>query len=239
MVSKAGGPLGTLDLGCCQGGTNWPGGSYDPQTHILYVYGKTELTSLGLIPPRAGKSDMNFIRGTETFDIAPAPGPAGGEGGGGAGLTVQGLPLFKPPYGEITAINLDKGEIVWQVPHGETPDNVRNNPALKGINIPRTGRAGNLGLVTTSTLVIGGEAGFVTNPQGQRGAYLRAYDKATGKDAGAVFMPAGESGFADDLYGERQTVHCDCGGWPGISRGAAGVQAAGLTGLTSFQQASR
>jgi quinoprotein glucose dehydrogenase len=107
---------------------------------------------------------------------------------------VQGLPLFKPPYGAITAINLDKGEIAWQVAHGETPDNVRNNPALKGLNIPRTGRAGNLGLVTTSTLVIGGEAGFITNPQGQRGAYLRAYDKATGKDAGAVFMPAGETG---------------------------------------------
>lgn len=191
VVSKAGGPLGTLDIGCCQGGTNWPGGSYDPQTHLLYVYGKTEMTSLGLIPPRAGKSDMNFIRGTDTFDI---PQPPAGEGGGGAGLTVQGLPLFKPPYGAITAINMDKGEIVWQVPHGETPDNVRNNPALKGINIPRTGRAGNLGLVTTSTLVIGGEAGFVTNPQGQRGAYLRAYDKATGKDAGAVFMPAGETG---------------------------------------------
>jgi quinoprotein glucose dehydrogenase len=107
---------------------------------------------------------------------------------------VQGLPLFKPPYGAITAINLDKGEIAWQVAHGETPDNIRNHPLLKGLNIPRTGRAGNIGIVTTSTLVISGEAGFITNAQGQRGAYLRAYDKATGKDAGAVFMPAGETG---------------------------------------------
>jgi quinoprotein glucose dehydrogenase len=71
---------------------------------------------------------------------------------------------------------------------------VRNHPALKGLNIPRTGRAGNIGVVTTSTLVISGEPGFVTNAQGQRGAYLRAYEKATGKDAGAVFMPAGETG---------------------------------------------
>jgi quinoprotein glucose dehydrogenase len=194
VVSKAGGPLGTLDIGCCQGGTNWPGGSYDPQTHMLYVYGKTEMTSLGLVPPRPGKSDMNFIRGTATYDIAQPPPPDGAAAPAGGPLTVQGLPLFKPPYGAITAINLDKGEIAWQVPHGETPDNVRNNPALKGLNIPRTGRAGNLGLVTTSTLVIGGEAGFITNAQGQRGAYLRAYDKGTGKDAGAVFMPAGETG---------------------------------------------
>ena len=193
VVSKAEGPLGTLDIGCCQGGTNWPGGSYDPQTHVLYVYGKSELASLGLVPPSAGRSDMNFVRGTAG---QPAQ-PGGGEGGGGAAagaLTVQGLPLFKPPYGAITAINLDKGEIVWQAPHGETPDNVRNNPALKGVNIPRTGRAGNVGIVTTSTLVIAGEPGFVTNPQGQRGAYLRAYDKATGKDAGAVFMSAGQTG---------------------------------------------
>jgi quinoprotein glucose dehydrogenase len=190
VVSKAGGPLGTLDLGCCQGGTNWAGGSYDPQTHVLYVYGKTELASLGLVPPATGRSDMNFVRGTAEGSQSP-----GGEGGPpGGGLTVQGLPLFKPPYGAITAINLDKGEIVWQIAHGETPDNVRNNPALKGISIPRTGRAGNVGIVTTSTLVIAAEPGFVTNPQGQRGAYLRAYDKATGKDAGAVFMPAGQTG---------------------------------------------
>jgi quinoprotein glucose dehydrogenase len=194
VVSKPAGPLGTLDIGCCQGGTNWPGGSYDPQTHLLYVYGKTEATSLGLVPPGSGKSDMNFIRGTAAYDLPPQP-AGGGEGAGpGASLTVQGLPIFRPPYGAITAINMDKGEIAWQVPHGETPDNVRNNPALKGVNIPRTGRAGNVGIVTTSTLVISGEPGFITNAQGQRGAYLRAYDKASGKDAGAVFMPAGQTG---------------------------------------------
>jgi quinoprotein glucose dehydrogenase len=193
VVSRAGGPLGTLDIGCCQGGTNWPGGSYDPQTHLLYVYGKSEVTSLGLVPPTGGRSDMNFIRGVAAFDVAPPPAADGAAAANGA-LTVQGLPLFKPPYGAITAIDLDKGEIVWQIAHGETPDNVRNNPALKGVDIPRTGRAGNIGMVTTSTLVIAGEAGFVTNSQGQRGAYLRAYDKATGKDAGAVFMPAGQTG---------------------------------------------
>jgi len=101
---------------------------------------------------------------------------------------------FYQGNGELATMLLPKGQIVWQVAHGETPDNVRNNPALKGVSIPRTGRAGNIGLITTSTLVIAGEAGFVTNSQGQRGAYLRAYDKATGKDSGAVFMPAGQTG---------------------------------------------
>jgi len=88
VVSKAGGPLGTLDIGCCQGGTNWPGGSYDPQTHLLYVYGKTEMTSLGLAPPKPGKSDMNFIRGTAAYDIVQPPaaeGVAPAEGAAPAG----------------------------------------------------------------------------------------------------------------------------------------------------------
>jgi quinoprotein glucose dehydrogenase len=65
---------------------------------------------------------------------------------------------------------------------------------LKGLNIPRTGRSGIIGVLTTKTLVIAGEAGTFTNPAGEKGALLRAYDKATGKDAGAVYMPAGQTG---------------------------------------------
>ncbi len=114
--------------------------------------------------------------------------------GGGGGLTVQGLPLMKPPYGQISAIDLNKGEIIWQVAHGETPDNIRNHPALKGLNIPRTGRPGNFGVLVTKTLVISGEFGTFTTPSGQKGAMLRAYDKATGKEVGSVFMPAPQSG---------------------------------------------
>jgi len=100
----------------------------------------------------------------------------------------------KPPYGVISAINLDKGDIQWEVPYGETPDNVRNHPALKGMNIGNTGQPGNAGLVVTKTLVILGDSQVTTTPAHPRGAMLRAYDKATGKEVGAVFMPAPQSG---------------------------------------------
>jgi quinoprotein glucose dehydrogenase len=120
-----------------------------------------------------------------------APG-GGGEGGGG--LTIQGLPIVKPPYARITALDLNKGELVWQIAHGETADNIKNHPALKGLTIPRTGRQGRIGVLTTKTLVIAGEGGFFTAPNGQRGAMLRAYDKATGKEVGAVYMPAPQTG---------------------------------------------
>jgi len=110
-------------------------------------------------------------------------------------LNVDGLPLLKPPYGTISAINLDKGEIVWQIAHGETPDVVRNHPALKGMNIPRTGQETyNIGTLVTKTLVIAGDGQITTTAEHPRGAMLRAYDKKTGKEVGAVYMPAPQSG---------------------------------------------
>lgn len=131
--------------------------------------------------------------------IPPGPPEEGGGGGGGRGggagaLNVRGLPLMKPPYGQISAIDLTKGEIIWQVAHGETPDTVKNHPALKGLTIPRTGRPGVVGSMVTKTLLVSGEAGFGPTPSGARGAMLRAYDKATGKEVGAVYMPAPQSG---------------------------------------------
>ena len=124
---------------------------------------------------------------------APPPGGAAPAGGGG-GLTVDGLPLVKPPYGVLSALNLDRGELVWQVAHGDTPDAVRNHPALKGLNIPKTGQQGSVGLMVTKTLVILGDPQVTTTPEHPRGAMLRAYDKTTGKQVGAVWMPAPQSG---------------------------------------------
>jgi quinoprotein glucose dehydrogenase len=120
---------------------------------------------------------------------------AGAGGGRGGGLSVQGMSIFKPPYGTISAINLDKGEIAWQVPHGETPDAVRNAEALKGMTIPRTGQPGFIvGTLVTKTLVIAGDAQVTTLPTRPRGAMLRAYDKATGTEVGSVLLPAPVSG---------------------------------------------
>ena len=193
-VSKADGPLGTLVFGCCQGGTGWPGGSYDPETHMLYTFTWANVTSLGLVPPAPGASDMSYVSGVAR-PAAAAGGPRDPAGEGfPRGLTVEGLPLFKPPYGSIVAINMDKGEIAWSIAHGETPDNVRNSPALKGLTIPRTGRGGLVGVLTTKSLVVAGERGTFTDASGKVGALLRAYDKATGKDAGAVYMPMGQTG---------------------------------------------
>jgi quinoprotein glucose dehydrogenase len=101
---------------------------------------------------------------------------------------------MKPPYGSISAIDLSKGEVIWQIAHGETPDLIRNHPDLKGLNIPRTGRPGIVGSMVTRTLLISGEAGFGPTPSGARGAMLRAYDKATGKEVGAVYLPAPQTG---------------------------------------------
>jgi quinoprotein glucose dehydrogenase len=209
VASKTEGPLATLTLGTADGGTNWPGGSYDPETHILYAYACNAcLEPIGLVPPPKELSDMNYVYGTAgkkprminaagTDSSADAPKPTGKAARADEwnALTIDGLPLIKPPYGTISAINLDKGEIVWQIPHGETPDLIRNNSALKGVNISRTGQeTWNVGTLVTKTLVVAGDGMVTTTAEHPRGAMLRAYDKATGKEVGAVYMPAPESG---------------------------------------------
>jgi quinoprotein glucose dehydrogenase len=102
---------------------------------------------------------------------------------------------MKPPYGTISAINLDTGDIVWQIAHGETPDALRSSAALRGLNIPRTGQSGyNIGTLVTKSLVIAGDGQVTTTPDHPRGAMLRAYDKTNGKEVGTVWMPAPQSG---------------------------------------------
>ena len=229
IVGNVDGLLGAITMGAANGGTNWPGGGYDPETHTVFAQANTSsIVSETVAPPPAGFSDLAYqagvvgqefrerlASGTGTYaDAQPAAsargatagraagagrggtGGRGGRGGGGegGGLNVQGLPIIKPPYGVLAAIDLDKGRIKWRVPHGETPDAVRNSPLLKGLTIPKTGQNGSVGLVITRTLVILGDSQFTTTDAHPRGAMLRAYDKATGKEVGAVFMPAPQSG---------------------------------------------
>jgi len=210
-VSKADGPIAGFRS---SGGTNWPGGSYDPETHIAYVPSFTSFPILGLLPPPSKAfSDLPYVSGNALTGVRYISGPGEGAGAdaparsgpGGTTATTndgavnanaspQGLPLLKPPYGRITAIDLDRGEFVWQVAHGETPDSIRNNAALKGLTIPRTGQSGAVGALVTRTLVIAGDPLATTGANRPRGAMLRAYDKKSGQEVGAVYMPAQQSG---------------------------------------------
>jgi glucose dehydrogenase len=211
IVGNVDGTLGAVLVGNASGGTNWPGGGYDPETGIVYAPAATSFVSgLSLAKPPEGFSDLAYQAGIEgqTFRIAYAAGtgsnPDAPEPPRFAGpevedkpvprLSVDGLPIVKPPYGVLSAIDLHKGEVLWSVPHGDTPDEVRNSPTLKGMNIPRTGQRGNVGLVVTKTLVVMGDPLVTTTPEHPRGAMLRAYDKATGEQVGAVWMPAPQSG---------------------------------------------
>src|SRR5262245_40531051 len=230
-VSKAEGPIAGFRS---SGGTNWPGGSFDPETHIAYIPSFTSMPILGLLPPPNQEfSDLPYVSANILTGVRYISGPGenvGADapartGSGGATATTndsavnanaspQGLPLLKPPYGRLTAIDLDRGEIVWQVAHGETPDSVRNHPALKGLDIPRTGQSGAVGALVTKTLVIMGDPLATTAPNRPRGAMLRAYDKKTGKEVGAVYMPAQQSGtpMTYTLNGKQYIVVAVSGG---------------------------
>ncbi|HWG38758.1 MAG TPA: PQQ-binding-like beta-propeller repeat protein [Terriglobales bacterium] len=208
------GPRATLTVGPASGGTNWPGGSFNPENHTVYVMSCDGcLGAYALVPPPANFTDLPYIegqvgqhitmvtaagagQGADAVAVAPpAERARGARGGGVPSLTVDGLPLVKPPYSTLSAINLDTGMIEWQVAHGDTPDYIRNSPALKGLNVPRTGqRSYNIGTLVTQSLVIAGDAMVTTTPDHPRGAMLRAYDQKTGQEVGGVLMPAPQSG---------------------------------------------
>ena len=189
VASRLDGPLGTLQLPSDVGGANWPGGSMDSETNFLYIHSHTTVFVSGLVPGNPSQTDMAYVGGQARAAGAPA-----GRGRGGA--NVQGLPLIKPPYDRITAYDMNTGDIVWQKTHSSTPDDIRNHPALQGLTLPRLGQPGRtfIGVLTTKNLMIAGEGGVHTNEAGRRVALLRAYDKRTGEDAGAVEMPAKQTG---------------------------------------------
>ena len=219
VLSKPGGPYKSLTFSTALGGTNWPGGSYDPETHTVYASANQQVVGLGVLPvgddrfsdsPYVGGDALAGLRDVQGHSgdgprlhggqpprppVAPGnPNPPAGMGAGFLSApTVDGLPINKPPYGVISAVNLDRGELVWSVPHGDTPDAIRNHPLLKGLTIPRTGQQTSVGTIVTKALVVAGEPTLSTAGH-PRGAMLRAYDKATGKDAGAVLMEAPQTG---------------------------------------------
>ncbi len=208
------GKYGMLMMPGNNGGTNWEGGAFDPETKIAYIFSSTEFNRRSLINDPA-RSNMNYIDGGgggRGRGAAPAAGggPAGGgpgaaagsapaAGGGRAGgaadgappVNAFGLPLIKPPYGRVTAINMNTGDHVWMAPIGGTPENIKNHKMLQGVTIPRyTGRAGRTGIMLTKTLLFAGERGPLDNVDGQTVSWFRSYDKATGAIVSEMQIPA-------------------------------------------------
>ncbi len=176
------GPTSTLMV---MGGSNWPGGAYDPETHMLYVTASVGVNSMTICTYPEGSAMPRGI----------CLGPDAGAFGGLRNVDVQGLPLLKPPYGTIAAIDLTKGAVSWEVPNGDTPTAIKNNPALAGVDVGRTGRAGQPpGALATKTLLIVAEPGYGPTPDGKPGSMLRAYDKRTGREVAALQLPAPQSG---------------------------------------------
>jgi quinoprotein glucose dehydrogenase len=176
------GPISTLMV---MGGSNWPGGSYDPETRMLYVTSSVSVNSMTICRYPEGSAMPHGI----------CLGSDAGAFGGLRNITVRGLPLLKPPYGTIAAIDLAKGELAWEIPNGDTPENVRDHPALAGVDVGRTGRAGQPpGALATKTLLIVAEPGYGPTPDGRRGSMLRAYDKRSGGELAALQLPAPQSG---------------------------------------------
>jgi quinoprotein glucose dehydrogenase len=176
------GPISTLMV---MGGSNWPGGAYDPESNIVYVTASIGVNSMTICRYAEGSPMPHGV----------CTGPEAGAFGGLRRIDVQGLPLLKPPYGTIAAVDLKKGEVLWEIPNGETPDEIRNHPALRGVELGRTGRAGQPpGALATGTLLIVAEPGYGPTPNGERGSMLRAYDKATGRELAALQLPAPQSG---------------------------------------------
>lgn len=175
------GTKGTLVLPSFGGGSNWEGGAVDPETGILYV-GSITNPVVEAVRPNPDQSDVAYV-----FAAGQVPSP-------------MGLPLVKPPYGRITAIDMNRGEHLWRVPNGDTPKSIKENPALEGVNLPPTGKPVRPVLLVTKTLLFAGE-GWGGDP------ILRAYDKKTGRVVAEIALP-GQAGSVPMTYmlGGRQYI---------------------------------
>lgn len=165
------GTLGTISLPSATGGANWEGAAIDPETGIIYIPSRTDVSILSV--DKDEKSDIDF---SMAFGVR-AP-------------RVKGLPIVKPPYGRITAIDMNSGDHVFQVANADTPDRIKNHPDLQGIDLPRTGVPTRAGIFVTKNLLFAGEGG------GGAGASpkLRAHDKNTGEILAVIDLPANQTG---------------------------------------------
>ncbi len=211
--------LGSINVGNTMGGVNWPGAAFDPETATFYTQAYNSQVGATTISPEYFKvidpaeQAKNRIPTWESPHFGKEEAAMGARGPSPLTEGLGGLPIIKPPYGVVAAIDLNKGTLKFQVPHGDTPDAVRNSPLLKGLDIPKTGQQGIVGVVVTKTLVIVGDPMITAPPDRPRGAMLRAYDKQTGAEVGAVWMPAAQSGNPMTyMAGGRQFIVVAVGG---------------------------
>ena len=171
LLEAEDGTRGTLGLPSSTGGANWEGSAIDPDTGILYIPSRTQLGVLSL-----GKDEKSDLALSQSYGVRIP--------------RIKGLEIVKPPYGRITAIDMNTGDHLWQVANADTPDKIANHPDLKGVDIPRTGVPTRSGIVATKTLLFAGEGG------GGPGAspVLRALDKKTGEIIAEIDLPNPQSG---------------------------------------------
>ncbi len=166
-VDDPDGTQGTLTLPGPTGGSNWPGSAFDPETGIAYVSSR-EVAWVYNLQPGGELSSVDWISGPNEN-------------------TLNGLPLIRPPWGRITAIDLNTGDEKWWIANADTPDFVKNHPDLQGVELPRTGVPSPVGILLTKTILISGE-GNDGKP------VLRAHNKATGEIVAEIAMPGTQTG---------------------------------------------
>lgn len=167
---------GTIQLPGSSGGANWGGAAFDPESGVLYVPSISSpiVVTIGEADPN--RSNLGYLR------VRPQriDGP-------------QDLPLIKPPYGRITAIDLNRGDLLWQVPNGDGP---RDHPLLRDLDLPPLGHVGRAGPLLTKSLLFVADGNTTTNTAGRDGGGtgFRAYDKATGRVVWEIDLPANATG---------------------------------------------
>ena len=168
--------VGTIQLPGASGGANWNGGAFDPETGMFYVGSRSVAFVADLFAPDPARSDLRYRAGMREIMNGP-----------------RGLPLMKPPYGRITAYDLNRGEQAWMVPNGDGP---RNHPALAGLNLPPLGDATPSAVIATKTLLFVTEADKSTprSPANVGGTKFKALDKATGETLWSIDLGAGQNG---------------------------------------------
>lgn len=199
---KSKGTQGTLQMPGVVGGADWGGAAVDPETGVLYVSSVHSESVIGIVRSEHPRSDMNLV--VHSLDAVEGP---------------QELPLFKPPFGRLVAIDLNEGEILWSVANGDGP---LGHPALRDLDLPPLGQPGRVSPLVTKSLVIFGEGGnagvVVLRPiwGGPGGKMLRAYDKMNGEVLGEVELPGGTTAAPMTYMTEGRQYIVVTIGWEGM-----------------------